>query len=368
MVVKSFKKMEIKPLSLVQYSLIATGIVSVITLFLYFAKFSGNITGFFRIGSELPLSPYLDPETTAIFQGELGYDGQQFLSLALDPFLNNAETINSLDHPSYRYRRIFYPLISYILGLGNPSLIPYVMVGINLVSIILLVAVVGQYLKRVNLPKWPCLYVLFVPGVWMVLSLTTADLLSSLLGIAAIYYFRQEKIPLSALCLGIGCLTRETIILVWLGIMGMTIFKRSRKEFIPILLSLIPTLIWNAYVVLLNLPGYTGVSANFGFPFLGIIGKFSSLFVELSGTKLFEAYMWLLILGVFAAILWIYWQYKPENRLLYWITLLYGGMFIFSSLAILNYYLDYSRVYIDVYFLLLLTVNKSKLPIKTAMM
>jgi hypothetical protein len=368
MTVNSLKKTKKQSLPVLQYSLIATGVVSIITLFLYFGKFSGNITGFFRIGSELPLSPYLDPHTTTIFQGQLGYDGQQFLSLALDPFLNNPETINSLDHPSYRYRRIFYPLLSYILGLGNSSLIPYIMVGINVLSIILLVAVSGQYFKVLNLPKWPCLYVLFIPGVWMVLSLTTADLLSSLLGIYAIYYFRRDKIILTALCLGIGCLTRENLVLVWLGILGIALWNRSKKQIVILFISIIPTLLWNAYVVMLNLPGYTGVSANFGFPFVGIIGKFLSLMVDLSGTKLFEAYMWILILMVFAAIIFIYWQQKQDNRLLYWITLLYSGMFIFSSLAILNYYLDYSRVYMDVYFFLLLMVNPSKLTIETPIM
>jgi hypothetical protein len=61
-----------------------------------------------------------------------GYDGQMFLSLGLDPGLRHEGTIAALDLPLYRYRRILYPLLGYLLGLGNPALIPYSMVAINL--------------------------------------------------------------------------------------------------------------------------------------------------------------------------------------------------------------------------------------------
>ena len=43
-----------------------------------------------------------------INKGEVGYDGQQFLTIALDPALKNIESISALDNPRYRYRRIMY--------------------------------------------------------------------------------------------------------------------------------------------------------------------------------------------------------------------------------------------------------------------
>ena len=103
--------------------------------YLLWGKFDGNITGFFRIGSELPLSPFLESSKTLMFQGELGYDGQQFLSIALDPGLSNPDTIAALDHPAYRYRRIVYPLLGYCLGWGNPGWIPWALVAVNIVAI-----------------------------------------------------------------------------------------------------------------------------------------------------------------------------------------------------------------------------------------
>ncbi len=72
-----------------------------VIIYLYYFKFSGNITGFFRIGSVLPLSPFLNPNQTFIFRDELGYDGQQFLSLSLDPFLQYLDTLAIFDHPAF---------------------------------------------------------------------------------------------------------------------------------------------------------------------------------------------------------------------------------------------------------------------------
>jgi hypothetical protein len=153
------------------YGLVAFAVTLIVILYLYFEQFSGNITGFFRIGTVLPLSPLLDPQQTFVFKGELGYDGQQFLSIALDPFLKQDGTIAALDHPSYRYRRILYPLLGYLLGLGSPELIPHALVGINAIAIALIVGFVTAYFKGHLIPEKRAIGVLAIPGIWIVLSL-----------------------------------------------------------------------------------------------------------------------------------------------------------------------------------------------------
>ncbi|WLT36996.1 hypothetical protein NON20_13125 [Synechocystis sp. B12] len=80
--------------------LVALGLAIAVAGYFYWAKFDGQITGFFRIGSVLPLSPLLNPAETLIYQGELGYDGQQFLTIALDPGLQNDDSIAPLIIPA----------------------------------------------------------------------------------------------------------------------------------------------------------------------------------------------------------------------------------------------------------------------------
>ena len=352
------KILKCKNNSPINQAILATIIVSIIITLLYFLKFDGNITGFFRIGSILPLSPYLSPENTLIYQGEVGYDGQQFLSLALDPFLNNSATIEALDHPVYRYRRILYPLLSYILGFGNRSLIPYIMVLINGISTILIVYISSLYLKKYNLHNQG-IFVLFIPGVWIILSLSTADLLSSLFLISSIYFYQNNKGISSSILISLACLTRETILLIWIGLLITSIYEK--KNLIKYLIfAFMPPLIWNLYTLsILGKQGNYGVKSNFGYPFLGIFDKIKLFFQNpLNSSILFEFYLFTLLLVAVVMILYLGNKSKKDNRLILNCTIVYSSLLIISSITILGYYLDYSRVFIDFYFLLLLTITQ----------
>ncbi|BAP18352.1 hypothetical protein ETSB_1634 [cyanobacterium endosymbiont of Epithemia turgida isolate EtSB Lake Yunoko] len=346
--------------------LITVIVLTAVILYLYFIKFQGNITGFFRIGSILELSPFLNPETTKIYQGEIGYDGQQFLSLALDPFLQNSETINTLDHPIYRYRRILYPLISYLFSFGNRTLIPYIMVAINCLSIIGIVWIISLYFQSNQEQKWQPLLTLCIPGVWIVLSLGTADLVSSLLLIVSFHCYRYNKPILTAFTISLACLTRETLLLIWLAILFTSIIQQKKEQSKQLLWAWIPPFLWTIYISALNLSGTVRVKANFGYPFMGIYNKFISLFMgEFKGENLFEAYLFILIFIIFITIFAISAFHRKDNQLIQFSALLYGAMFVMSSMTILSYYLDYSRVFIDIYFFLLLSINTNKVPIKS---
>ncbi|WP_267383843.1 AZOBR_p60025 family cell surface glycopolymer formation protein [Cyanobacterium sp. uoEpiScrs1] len=339
-------------------------ILNTVIIYLYLVKFQGNITGFFRIGSILELSPFLDSEATKIYQGEIGYDGQQFLSLALDPLLQNSKTIATLDHPIYRYRRILYPLISYLFSFGNRTLVPYIMIVINYLSIIGIVYITSLYFRLNQEQKWQPLLTLCIPGIWMVISLGTADLLSSFLLIASFYCYRYNKPIWTACTISLACLTRETLLLIWLAILLTSIFQNKKEQIKPLLWAWLPPFLWTIYIGFLNLPGKVRVKANFGYPFIGIYNKLMSLLMKgFQGENLFEAYSFILIIIVFVTIFVINARNHKDNQLIRLSTMLYSMMFAMSSMTILNYYLDYSRVFIDVYLLLLLTINIKKHPI-----
>ena len=342
----------------------AIAVISVIIYFYYF-KFSGNITGFFRIGSVLPLSPFLIPDQTLIFQDELGYDGQQFLSIALDPFLQDLDTLASLDHPAYRYRRILYPLLSYLLGFGNAQIIPYVMVAINAIAILLIIWVTGLYFKSYSANVNQALFVLAIPGVWIVLSLSTSDLLAGLFFVSAFYFYQNNKPIYMSLMVSLGCLTRETLLLLWISLVFSAMWQKKDSYFKYLGLALIPPLAWNIYVILLGLNGAPG-TGNFGTLIFGIVQKFLSLFTEKFSPKtIFEAYLFILLILAFALVFWLSFPRRSANRPLLVCGLIYLGMFSVTSLLILNYYLDYSRVFLDVYFLALLSINFRSSPRKT---
>ncbi|WLT36995.1 hypothetical protein NON20_13120 [Synechocystis sp. B12] len=70
--------------------------------------------------------------------------------------------------------------------MGNPVLIPWALVLINILAIAIgagLTAVYFQYQKQKTIGA---LAVLAIPGVWMVLFLSTADLLASAFSLGAV--------------------------------------------------------------------------------------------------------------------------------------------------------------------------------------
>lgn len=343
-------------------------IVFFVLNYLYWIRFSGNITGFFRIGSVLSLSPYLHPDQVFIFKDEMGYDGQQFLSLALDPGLQNPDTLTALDHPSYRYRRILYPVLGYLLGLGNATLIPYALVALNAIAILLLVGIISHYFKCHSPSPGQPLFVLCIPGVWMVLSLSTADLLSSLFLVTALYGYSQKKPSLTAIALGLGCLTRETMLLAWIGIGVASLWERREEMMLPLALAPIPATIWNLSVINRHLPGHSGISANFGFPFVGLWDKVISLFHNgLTPKNLFEMLLFGVLIAIAMAIFGIYRPNPRSNRAIALCALPICFLLILSRMTILGYYLDYSRVYMDLYFLLLISLPLNLLTLKKSL-
>lgn len=349
----------------VRNGFIALTVSLLVTLWLYWGKFDHQITGFFRIGSVLPLSPLLDPEGILIYQGELGYDGQQFLSLALDPFLQEEGTLAALDHPVYRYRRILYPLLGNLFGLGSPQLIPFALVGINILAIAALIVLATGYYKDHRQAPLKALWGLAIPGIWLSLAFSTADLLASVFTLGALYSEHQRRPWLCALALGLGLLTRETLFLVWFALALNALDRRRLAAALPLALALVPALAWNFYVLSLKLPGGAG-AGNFGLPLAGIGAKFLGLAQGgLAPNNLYEAFMWALFFGGFALSFWGCYRFPSYNRSAPIALHLYLGLALVASSLILNYYLNYARVFLDVYVLGLLLIRDFPWPQKS---
>ncbi|MBE9202284.1 hypothetical protein IQ218_00825 [Synechocystis salina LEGE 06099] len=342
--------------------LVALGLAIAVAGYFYWAKFDGQITGFFRIGSVLPLSPLLNPAETLIYQGELGYDGQQFLTIALDPGLQNDGSIAALDHPSYRYRRILYPLLGYLLGLGNPVLIPWALMLINILAIAVCTGLTAIYFQDQKQSWTGALAVLAIPGAWMVLFLSTADLLASVFSLGAVVCqqifppHRSEKWWLVPILLALALLTRETSLIIWLAIALTLVQKRQWRSMGGLLLSLLPLTLWLGYIRWRQLPGGSG-TGNFGWPLVGIGEKFQNLIqTGLTANNLYEAYLWFLLLFTLALLVWLTRPQRRDNITLTYGGWLYGGLLLVASFYILNYYLNYSRVFLDVFLLAILAM------------
>ena len=330
-----------------------------------FGKYHGNPTGLARIGDQLPLSPRLQGADLVILAGKRGNDGQQFLSLALDPLQQLPGTSAALDNPIYRGKRLLYPLLAWLAGVGQPALIPWSLGLINVALIGCCGALVASWAQlEQRSPQWG-LAVLALPSYWITLSLDTADLLATTLLLASAVAFRAQRPGALAASLTAALLSREMGLLAWASSCLTSLRERRWRWLLPLALVPLPLLAWTASLKARFPATADGllVSLHFTWPGVGIATKALQLLGLASfpgapmGTaeRLFDSLcfgLWLLSLGLLLAV-----ALRPGlNRWLRFTAALYLLPALCTSTQILARFPDYTRVWIDVASLALLAL------------
>jgi hypothetical protein len=326
----------------------AVAILAAVVLLLSL-RFGGNVTGFFRIGDALPLSPSLPGDEALVHRGEVGYDGQFFLTLAYDPLLRQEETLAALDSPRYRARRILYPALAYLIALGSPRAIPWALVFLNVVSAISLVGLLS--FRALRETPWKALSVLAFQGLWVCLTVSPADLMALAFLVAALVSYRTRR-PLGAAAgLLFASLTRETYLLHAALLAGLSLRERRWREALMIAAGQIPAAVWNAWVMLRVPAGGSAVKENFGLPFAGVgEAALKLLRGEPTGKLLYEGLSLALLLGVAAALAWA----LARRELAGWCAVPFLVLLAISRVGLVDYYVNYTRVFLGLYVLLLM--------------
>ena len=336
---------------------------------LVFGKYGGNPTGLARVGDQLPISPLLADQPVVRLAGKRGNDGQQFLSLALDPWQLDAGSSAALDNPIYRGKRLLYPLLAYLSGLGQPQLIVWTLGLLNVVCMGCAAFLVGSWAQlQQRSPGWG-LAVLALPGYWITLSLSTADLLGTTLLLAAALTALQARVLPHWLSLIAASLTRETGLIAWAA-SGLTALRERRwRWLLPLAVVPLPLLLWSATLTrrFSAVPDGALARVHFGFPLEGALQKGLQLLglrpladLQPGGLeRLFDAGcfgLWLLTLGVLVLAAWRGWG----GRWLRLASALYLLPAICTSTQILARFPDYTRVWIDLSSLALLALLASR--------
>jgi hypothetical protein len=298
-----------------------------------------------------------------------GNDGQQFLVLATDPLQLDPATAQAVDNPIYRGKRLLYPLLAWITGLGQPQLIVWTLGLLNVGCIAGAAGLVAQWaqLEQRN-PRWG-LAVLALPGYWITLTLSTADLLATTLLLAAAVAWRQARLSPLAGALSAALLTRETALLAWASTGLTALWERRWRWLLPLALVPLPLLAFTASLKARFATTADGLlaSLHFGPPGLGILQKAEQVLGlrVLPGPPLvglergFDGLcllFWLATLGVLAATALRGWG----GRWLRLTAALYLLPALCTSTQILARFPDYTRVWIDLSSLALLALLSAR--------
>jgi hypothetical protein len=142
----------------------------------------------------------------------IGYDGQFYYFLAVDP----SHGPDYIEAPGTIASRIGYPMTVRALSGGNASLIPYMMVIVNIAAAVGGTLAVAFFLRRHGLsPSFALLYGFF-PGLMVAVLRDLTEPLAFALAAAGLVVFNARshwRLVASAVLFALAILTRETVAL-----------------------------------------------------------------------------------------------------------------------------------------------------------
>ncbi len=201
--------------------------------------------------------------------GTWGYDGQFYYQMAHNLF----QAYQYMDNASFREQHLFYPLVVGLLSLGQPVLIPYMLLLVNFLSVSLTVELLSRLLVRYGFSPWFSLALGLYFGQAEGVFFDTAEPLTYFLVCLGVWLvIEKERYGPAAITLGLAALTREIAILFSIAYLCTFIVRKNWRASLQFfLLGILPL-----FLLLLTLRliyGQSGVTFTRPFehvPFAGI--------------------------------------------------------------------------------------------------
>lgn len=167
--------------------------------------------------------PWTDPAAArpslTVQPAEDGFDGQFFYRLGVAPWSTD-ETVAGVtnDLPALRNARWGYGALAWVASAGDPDLVPWSLVGVNLAAAAALGAVGGGLARSSGRhAAWGLLFVLW-PGFAYSLSMDTSELVATTFALGGLLALRHRHwLPAGAL-FAAAVVTRDTALVVPAGV------------------------------------------------------------------------------------------------------------------------------------------------------
>jgi len=141
-----------------------------------------------------------------------GYDGQFYYRLALDPFNWSKTAFGITMDQSYRYTRIGYPILAWLVSLGQHRFVPAALVAINLLAVAAMAYLGGMFARDSGRHAlWGLAFAAYF-GLVISVGRDTAEPVAEACMLGGLLTYRRSR-PVLATCLfTFGAITRETIL------------------------------------------------------------------------------------------------------------------------------------------------------------
>jgi hypothetical protein len=209
-----------------------------------------------------------------------GYDGQFYYRLALDPANWNKTAFGiTMDQP-YRYTRIGYPVLAWLVSLGQHQFVPVALVAVNLVGVAAMAFLGGVFARDAGRHAlWGLAFAAYF-GLVISVGRDTAEPVAEACMLGGLLAYRREKYLVAAAAFAFGAITRETILFAPAAIAVTRLIAMARGRSRPGLADLtwvVPAAVYGAlelavhFVVKGEFPLVVNGSRNLGVPFSAMV-------------------------------------------------------------------------------------------------
>jgi hypothetical protein len=174
----------------------------------------------------------------------LGYDGQFAYQIAIDPI----GAIPFLDVPAYRFQRILYPLVARLISLGNPLVIPWMLIFLNIASLVLGTLATEKILLDHDQSRWFALVYGLFAGQLLSLRADLTEPFAFMLVQWGVLFFDRKKFGWSGLLFALSALTRELTLLFPAACALSLLAGGKRWGAVWGLLTALPFALWQVFL------------------------------------------------------------------------------------------------------------------------
>jgi hypothetical protein len=209
-----------------------------------------------------------------------GYDGQFYYRFALDPFNWHKTAYGITIDYNYRYTRIGYPLVAWVVSLGHHGWVPAALVIVNLACVAAMGVLGGMFARDSGRHAlWGLLFVAYY-GLVISVGRDTAEPLADACMLAGMLAYRRSRYLLAAVLIAYAVITNEPILALPIGIALTRLYAMYRRRARPGKPDLAWVLPPAAYVVLQAIEhvvvkgksgGLADLKQNFTLPFRDMV-------------------------------------------------------------------------------------------------
>jgi hypothetical protein len=177
----------------------------------------GDISRFVVAGDAYVDPAVVEPEIY-VYEDSFGYDGQFFWRLAIDPVNWELSRQHGVHFDNaYRPPRIVYPVVAWLAAAGQPGLVAWTMVGVNVVAVGVVAGLSALVAQHGSRPALSGLLIASTPGLVFALSRDLSDVVTLAAVLAGVVALLRRRPALATLAWTVAVLSREQALVVIAG-------------------------------------------------------------------------------------------------------------------------------------------------------